>query len=361
MGMTSDSGIWRLETIPTAHLRFDPENPRFAEAELEVGRDEKAIIHYLLHHADLTELLTSIAEAGFIDLEPMIVLRSGNIVLEGNRRLAAIRVHTSAELRRTLKLDLPDLDEAKMASLEEVRVYFVERRQDARAFIGFKHVNGPHKWDAFAKATFAVNWIKDGGDIREVARTLGDNHNTVRRQVSGWFLLEQAKKNGFALDDRQRKPFFFSHLYTAFSRPGIRQWLGLPPDDRNEDPRPDPVPEDHIDHLAQLMSWLYGSRSRNEPTIIGNQNPDLNRLNDVLAHPEARAHLVEQRNLSKAFELVESPSRRFEGALVQAVQFTGEALAVADAFTGDGTLLETARRLKKMVTNLVVLMERPEE
>ncbi|MEZ5284996.1 MAG: hypothetical protein R2712_09350 [Vicinamibacterales bacterium] len=32
--------------------------------------------------------------------------------------------------------------------------------EQAREFIGFKHINGPHKWDAIAKARFAANWYR---------------------------------------------------------------------------------------------------------------------------------------------------------------------------------------------------------
>jgi hypothetical protein len=85
-----------------------------------------------------------------------------------------------------------------------VRIRWVDNRAEARAFIGFKHINGPFKWDALAKAKYAAQWLDDGGDISTISRTLGDNHNTVRRLVNGWFVLQQALEDGFDLDQISR-------------------------------------------------------------------------------------------------------------------------------------------------------------
>ena len=42
------------------------------------------------------------------------------------------------------------------------------------------------------------------------------------------------------------KSFAFSHLYTALTRPGYREFLGLPEEWRVEDPKPNPVPKNRI-------------------------------------------------------------------------------------------------------------------
>ena len=107
---------------------------------------------------------------------------------------------------------------------EKIRVKWVNNRTEARAFIGFKHINGPFKWDALAKAKFAAAWFEDGGDVVTISRTLGDNHNTVRRLVNGWYALRQASDDGFDREDRSKARFAFSHLYTALTprlRPGV--------------------------------------------------------------------------------------------------------------------------------------------
>src|SRR5690606_13174117 len=121
------------------------------------------------------------------------------------------RLIADKDLRTKLQINLPSIEEPKPLPTE-VRVLLVDDRDEARSFIGFKHINGPFKWDALAKAKYAAKWIEDGGGIENVSRTLGDNHNTVRRLVNGWFALQQASNDGFELTQITKKNFAFSHL-----------------------------------------------------------------------------------------------------------------------------------------------------
>ena len=78
--------------VPVDRLVLDYRNPRLIHLE-ETAADED-IIAQLYRAEDLGELLQSIASNGYLDIEPLIVLAEGDrlVVLEGNRRLAAIRL-----------------------------------------------------------------------------------------------------------------------------------------------------------------------------------------------------------------------------------------------------------------------------
>ena len=108
-------------------------------------------------------------------------------------------------------------------------VYRVASREDARSFIGFKHINGAAKWDSYAKAKFAADWYRDGAvSLTEIASQIGDKHDTVKRMVNAIYVLEQAQKAEiFRIDDRVNPRFSFSHLYTALSRAPYMEFLGL--------------------------------------------------------------------------------------------------------------------------------------
>ncbi len=79
--------------VPTDLLDFDPANPRLVEDGIKKPT-ESQIILALADMADLSEVVESIASNGYIDIEPIIAQRIGSRwrVLEGNRRLAAIRI-----------------------------------------------------------------------------------------------------------------------------------------------------------------------------------------------------------------------------------------------------------------------------
>ena len=77
--------ISELESVKVDTLNLDPQNPRAAGQQF---KDTEEAIAFLRPVADLNEIVTSILTNGWIEFEPLIVLREGNIVLEGNRRLA---------------------------------------------------------------------------------------------------------------------------------------------------------------------------------------------------------------------------------------------------------------------------------
>jgi hypothetical protein len=338
--------------VEPAGLNFDLENPRFIDQHFQ---NELEIIQYLYDNADVDELIQSILSAGYIDFDPLIAQNGTNIVFEGNRRLAALRLIRNEETRNSLKVTLPEIPEPKPLPAK-VRVRWVANRSDARAFIGFKHINGPLRWDALAKAKYAAQWFQEGGDIATISRTLGDNHNTVRRLVNGWYVLQQAIADGFDLSQISKKSFAFSHLYTAITRASVRDLLGLTNEDLSSPPQPNPIAAGHRDDLSTLMSWLYGQEQKGEPTIIQGQNPNLNELSKVLANPEARLMLVTTRNLRAAHDRVEPPSSRFEESLMLAAKQAEEAMSLAGYYDGDPTLLRVAEGLQKTTKSLMVVM-----
>ena len=193
-----------ITKVAVAQLRLDRLNPRL------IGEDDRAsdeaIVARLYRAADLDELLQSITANGYMDIEPLVVMddpeaRNGElIVLEGNRRLAALRLLREPDLARSiaasegLRISIPPIADPLRATLDEVSVYPVANRERARSFIGFKHINGPAKWDAYAKARFAAEWYKaersEGVDLAVIARAIGDKHDTIKRMVSAIYVLD---------------------------------------------------------------------------------------------------------------------------------------------------------------------------
>jgi hypothetical protein len=350
--------------VPTELLDFDPSNPRLAEDGVK-NPTESEIIVSLAEMADLSEVVESIAANGYIDIEPIIAQLIGDRwrVLEGNRRLAAIRILQKPTLAKGTGISVPEISPENLETLKEVTVYAVENRDQAREYIGFKHINGPHKWDAIAKARFATDWYRkeksSGLTIEKIARRLGDGHDTVVRLVNGMFVLDQAEQAKiYSIKDRYPgKRFAFSHLYTALTRPGYREFLGLPEEWRADDPEPNPVPKQNLENLKQVLLWLYGSKSDEIKPVINSQNPDLKFLAEVLANPRARLVMMTRNDLREAHAQVERKGARFEAALVGAKQ---EAELAMSQITGydpeDSTLLEIGRDLRDTSAQLHEMM-----
>lgn len=351
--------------VPTEFLDFDPSNPRLVEDGIKKPTDSQIILA-LAEVADLAELVESIAANGYIDIEPIVAQRVDDRwrVLEGNRRLAAIRILQMPALAKGTGIAVPKISAENLKTLEEVTVYAVESPEQAREYIGFKHINGPHKWDAIAKARFAADWYRKEKDkgltIAKIARRLGDGHDTVVRLVNGMFVLDQAEREKiYSIKDRYPgKSFAFSHLYTALTRPGYREFLGLPAEWRSDDPEVDPVPKKNLENLKRVLVWLYGSKTDDMPPVINSQNPDLKMLSAVLSHGRARTLMLVRNDLREAYAQVERKGTRFETALVNAKQEAEVALSQIIGYEpSDSTLLEIARDLRDTSGQLYVSME----
>lgn len=361
------------EKIPTkidpARLSFDRDNPRYSgDKGLPYDTDED-IVRFLSETSDLAELLQSISTSGYVDIEPLIVLGDGDqlIVLEGNRRLAALRILSDPDFAVKCGLPPQKVVDSKTDSLKSVTVYRVPARRDARDFIGFKHINGAHRWDSIAKARYAAEWLEeerakgDGGlSLHEIARRMGDRHATLQRMVSGYYVLDQATRMAaFDLEDREkRRQFAFSHLYTALTRPGYRSYLGLSDEFRSTEPEKNPVSDEFIPQLKNIMTWLYGSESDKKPAIIRSQNPDIKQLGEVLENPKARKIMLESNDLPRAYGEVDPPTRQFERHLVEAHGALEQSIKKASAYDGqDQTLMELASEIQKNGRNLVAMMK----
>ena len=343
-------------SVPVEQLALDRRNPRLVTVNDEATDEE--IVAQLYRAEDLGELLQSIAANGYLDIEPLIVLHEGEhlVVLEGNRRLAAIRLFREPALAAQvgkqggLRITVPELPDRFRRTLDRVSVYRVASREDARSFIGFKHINGAAKWESYAKATFAADWYRAGEiSLSEIADRIGDKHDTVKRMVNAIYVLEQAQTaNIFRIDDRWSRRFNFSHLYTALSRAPYMQFLGLDAAWARYDPAPNPVPGERVKYLSEVLRWVYGSQNEGVEPVVHSQNPDIKRLGEVLASREGLAVLRASGSLSEAHESTQPAAQKFSEALLRTRREIRDATNSLRGFDGrDVSLVDIAEDISE--------------
>ena len=225
-------------------------------------------------------------------------------------------------------------------------------------YIGFKHVNGPQDWDSIAKAEYIArihNAYKKPLD--EIARTIGDRHDTVRRLYRGLMVLQQAEKvEQFKPDDRYNTRFAYSHLWTGLGYTNIQSFLGLDPESSF---KPDPVPKSKYSNLGDLCLWLYGSKSRNKVPLVRSQNPDLRNLDEALGSENGVAALRAGLPLETALNASRGDERRLREALVLADEKLKEARGlVLTGFLGqDSELVRKARGIATIAESIAAEME----
>jgi len=345
-------------------LQLDSHNPRLVSAT-NIDSDDD-VIRELHDEGELSELLQSISSNGYLDFEPLVVtlVKPSDkrlTVLEGNRRLAAIRVLTDKKLAARLSIAAPDIPPSLAPTLDAVRVIRVASRADARPFIAFKHINGPHRWESFAKAKFAADWYaaekkkgEQGLSLTQIAERIGDNHDTIKRMVAAIYVLDQAEeKRIFLIGNRTTKKFPFSHLYTALSRSEYMTYLGLDEGWTRFDPKPNPISKANLPKLREVLSWIFGSKNDDELPVIRSQNPDIKNLGIVLSHTAAVRVLREQRSLEKALAQATPPEEKLSSALVRSLGYLQEAVNNLRAFDGnDRSLFDIVEDISELVDTL---------
>lgn len=345
--------------IRVSSLAFDLRNPRLAEYDLAGNATETELVRVLWDTMDVRELVLSIAASGFFRHEPLIVAREGekNVVIEGNRRLAAVKLLCDPALAKELTVSVPALTPADTAALETLPTV-QSTREGAWRYLGFKHVNGPAKWSSYAKSRYVAEvHHKFGVTLDDIARQIGDTHKTVQRLYRSLMVIEQAERlRLFRRSDRSRSHFSFSHLYTGLDYPGISGFLGLSPESAEEK---DPVPCERKGELRELCLWLYGSKKAETPPVVQSQNPHLRQLDAVVASKEAVSALRAGESLAVAYEISRSSTTVFEESLYSALRSLQKARGLlSTGYDGSKELLRTAESVETIAGDLAEEMER---
>lgn len=308
-------------------LDLDKENPRLFDGNIdEIPTDEISLIKGVDSKASLKELLVSYKKNGYLNIEPIIILKYKKkekdryIVLEGNRRIAALKVikdkNTAEELGYANLVD-------GISSVDQILCYEVDSRSEADPFIGFKHVTGAYKWDSIAKAKFARRLYSKGETIEDIAQKMGDSNNTIRSMIRGLLVIEQAEnKTGWKVKNRTKSGrFAFSHIYTALVSDNYKKFLGIEDAEWNQNNVPipiNPIPEEKEKDLELCLQFMYGDKSEDTNCVIGSQNPDLKKLGEVLNNPKALDTLKRSQNLDIAYAELKEDGELFLDEMLKA-------------------------------------------
>lgn len=343
-----------ITSVSPEELILDRDNPRLLpEAYSGEGISSEEDVIKALAQYDLEELLQSIAENGYLNIEPLYVIREGDKykVLEGNRRLAAIKLFRNPDLAKSCGVTLPSLGATQAASLDSILIYETQDEENGWAYIGFKHINGPHKWDSIAKARFILRLYRKGIPLPQISKMIGDTHDTIKKMLLGMTVLEQATEAEiFTAEDRHPslKVLPFSHLYTALTRKEYQQFLGI-----GKEFSEHPVPQDKLENLEKVLRWIYGSKKDDAKPVIRSQNPDIKTLGTVLTNSRALSVLSTTNNLEAARQQTIPPAVAFKDALVASLLSAKEALGYAsDISSADEDTQNLSGQLKNTATSI---------
>ena len=324
----------RFRDVPVSDLRFDTHNPRLPAY---VARTDADILRWMLEDARLLDLMGSIGAQGYFPGEPLLVtpeIEGGEanppfVVVEGNRRLAAVRLllHPEEAAVRGQSVAAVSADAAFRPEALPCLVY--ETRDSILDYLGYRHVTGIQQWSPLAKAQYVAQLLArftrddEPEDLRAVAKRIGSRADYVRRLLTSLRVYQQIlDKAFFGLRGVEEQSIDFSVLTTALSYAQIAEWLGLRE-------TPDGVAGAAAEaNLRDLVDWLFRERTSGQ-TLLG-ESRNLRLLAAVVDHPEAVAALRAGESLVDAAQLTEEVTEQFSAALRQARERLQRARLLAD-------------------------------
>jgi hypothetical protein len=308
--------------VEISKLLLDSKNPRLAEFGIGPNATQSELLETLWKEMAVEEVAMSIAYSGYFEHEPLFVEETEKgryVVIEGNRRLAAVRLLLDPDLRKRLRAtSVPTISREAAETLSKLPVVVTTRRECWR-YLGFKHVNGPATWGSYAKAQYIAHVHNEYGvDLDDIAAQIGDSNSTVLRMYRGLMIVEQAEAASvFSRADIAKSRFYFNYIYTGMDYPGISSFLGLGTKGTTDRK---PVTSSKLKNLRDLFLWLYGSESQDRPSLIQSQNPDLKTLDNVLTQESGIRALRDGLPLSVAYDISQGDERIFRQSLQQAKQ-----------------------------------------
>jgi hypothetical protein len=307
-------------------LYLDPYNPRLAEYS-HTGT-QASLLKALEKDFDLQPLIDSMYRSGFFWEEPLVAIhekiaeskKTELIVIEGNRRLAALKTLLANPEKYPIK--------EQRERLNRVPVIVRDDRAETLAFVGFRHITGVLQWEAPAKAQYAHDLIKSGSTLDELAQLIGDKTRDIARWVRTQSLVVHANELGLEQDDAEKK-FYFSYLLTSTDAPATKRWLDL-----KIEPKTGLVSDVDPEKLKKLWVWLYGSKG-NEVSPVVPESRQIHRLNRVIGNARAVKELEKTNNLDRAFVETQDPATYVVETLGSVRSLLQDLVAVT---AGQGTL-----------------------
>lgn len=231
---------YRSTSLKIGSLFLDHKNTRIPTDRR--SDKQRSLLHVLLEHEDVKSLAASIAKLGLFPNERLVVLPDGKrfIVLEGNRRLAAMKLLLNPELAPTnslVKYFRKLSATTDLAALAKIDVAIVKSRVAAGPIIAALHIgDAKRRWSSLQQARYCQELIDEGLTPFEVA----DNMNVTLGQVRSFLRSEKLYRVALTLDHEEHvrtkledSKFPLTTLDRFIDSKIARKFIGIELDDKH--------------------------------------------------------------------------------------------------------------------------------
>jgi len=338
-------------------LCLDPTNPRLGRSNK--GRDvPQTKVLEMMKDWNIEELAVSFLESGFWVQEALLVVeekiygKNNLVVVEGNRRLAALRFLKDASEGMPISRAWKEMVEGVKIPpnlFKKIPYLKAGSREDINAFLGFRHVTGIQQWRPAEKAEYITKLIEqDKMTYEEVMRKIGSKKQTVRQHyISYKLLLQMENLEDISIEHVEDK---FSVLYLSLRTKGVQQYLNIdimaPPNIAKK-----PVPNDKLEDLKNFALWLFGDE-KHEPLLADSRQVD--KFGRILESKEGVEYL--ERTEEPKFDVALRISGGDEPELIRLIERATDnvelVLGTAHHYKKSERLIEAIKRLNEDVEQL---------
>lgn len=274
---------------------LDNQNPRLGRQMIEENLSQEDVLE-IMKDWTLDELAVSFMESGFWAHEALLVIEEKRkdgpkfVVVEGNRRLAALKIlKDTVDGRNTTRkwIDIAESNAVPKGLFDSIPYIKVDSRDEIEAFLGFRHVTGIKQWKPSEKAQYICRLIDDGGlSYQQVMRKIGSKTDTVRRNYISYRILMQMEQldEKISLEHVEDK---FSVLFLSLRESGVRKFLDIKIT-AGPTVNLQPVPPKKLENLVDFATWLFGSKDK-LPLFIDSRN--ITKFGKVLESSDAIDYL----------------------------------------------------------------------
>ena len=335
-----------IKIIPLKNLQFDSQNPRLPK-ELYGVVDEERVMTHMLRDESLIELMTSIAQTNYSSSEPLLVTPSGSgnyIVVEGNRRLAALKLLNSDIVATVRKKSVEKVVREKKYAPTQIPCICYDTREEILDYLGYRHITGVKSWGALEKARYLKELydrhIDSVGKDRicyVLAQMIGSRKDYVAKLLAAYNLYDIANDCAYFGIEISENDVDFSLLSTAIGYENIYHFIGLTASSDIEGEAVDK------ENLQFLFERLYDPRKK-----IG-ESRQLKQLNAVLGNEIALAEYREGSSLLVASYYTTEPLDTFNKFVQDAYHALENAKGSVERVTADEkTVFGLVRKLEEI-------------
>jgi ParB-like nuclease domain len=282
--------------LPLDDLLLDPNNFRFQDEEGYITAEDSRFheptvqdrAYRRMRSEGLVELKNSILTNGFLAVERLVVRRyphrdSKYVVVEGNRRLAALRwIRDDNDAGVSIPGQV-------LATLGAIPVVLIEADEDESIYLslmGIRHVSGIRQWGGYQRAKL-VTELRDrhGLESTEIGSRLGMSTQEVNRRYRAFKALEQMQQDEEYGD--RATPSMYLLFHEAVSAPVIRQWLGWHDTTNNFDD------DEERTRFYELITPFEGDEGEPSHEAKISTFSQVRELKTILPNPEAKRVLFE--------------------------------------------------------------------